>query len=276
MKWGDASRLLSFYQGWLDDLFPKAKFLDALAMVEKAGHNKQLQRMRVEWINEGKPKASVVDDGADLQVTEDDQLNGDAPPRQSERIAPIFEKAASGGPETPDLDDLFGEEDIYGATPVGARKKSAAIERGGEPDDDELDALLAETEANGLTRPSKGAYQSIFGGGKPGAGAPPMRVAEEHDDLDALLAEAEAEQPTRQDSAVIMAQRTEKAPKAQAPEAPARNEDDDDGDLDALMAEAEASTVPAKPSGSGMAAAKQTDPGFDDEEEAMAEMDGLW
>lgn len=245
-------------------------------MVEKAGHNKQLQRMRVDWINEGKPRASVVDDGADVQATEDDQQNGDAPPRQSERIAPIFDKTASGRPKTPDLDDLFGEDDVYRATPVDTRK-TGATETGGEPDDDELDALMAETEASGPARPTKpssGVYQSIFGGGKPRAAVPPTRVEEEDDDMDALLAEAEAEQSSRQKPAAVVTKRTETAPKAQAPGATARDGDEDEDDLDALMAEAEAQNAPAKPSGT--AAAKQTEAGFEDEEEAMAEMDGLW
>ncbi|GJC97019.1 chromosome segregation in meiosis protein 3 [Colletotrichum higginsianum] len=55
-EFSDAARLLTFYQLWLDDLFPKAKFLDALAMVEKAGHKKQIALKRMDWINEGKPK----------------------------------------------------------------------------------------------------------------------------------------------------------------------------------------------------------------------------
>ena len=54
------ARLLSFYQLWLDDLFPKAKFLDALVMIERAGHKKTMHTMRTEWINEGKPGASAA------------------------------------------------------------------------------------------------------------------------------------------------------------------------------------------------------------------------
>ena len=44
------------YQLWLDDLYPRAKFADGLAMIEKLGHTKRLQVMRREWINEGKSK----------------------------------------------------------------------------------------------------------------------------------------------------------------------------------------------------------------------------
>ncbi|KAF7585266.1 chromosome segregation in meiosis- protein [Aspergillus hancockii] len=56
-EFSDAARLLNFYQLWLDDLFPRAKFADGLAIIEKLGHHKRLQIMRREWIEEEKPKA---------------------------------------------------------------------------------------------------------------------------------------------------------------------------------------------------------------------------
>ncbi|TQB68017.1 chromosome segregation in meiosis- protein [Monascus purpureus] len=55
-EFSDAARLLNFYQLWLDDLFPRAKFSDGLAIIEKLGHSKRLQTMRREWIDEEKPK----------------------------------------------------------------------------------------------------------------------------------------------------------------------------------------------------------------------------
>lgn len=225
---------MSFYQEWLDDLFPKAKFLDALAMVEKAGHNKMMQKMRVDWINEGRPKSTVTADGGD-----DDEPAGEqqqetevpAPP-QADRIAPIFERIANGArPSTPPADDPF-EDDIYGATPVGARKNGGrAAGAGDEPDQDELDALMADMEQgpSAPARPSGGPTKSIFGDGKPKA----------------------PEKPT-----------------------PAEAEDDD---LDALMAEAEAEQAPPRPSVANTSSSKAAPPDFDDDEEAaMAEMDGLW
>jgi replication fork protection complex subunit Csm3/Swi3 len=225
---------LSFYQEWLDDLFPKAKFLDALAMVEKAGHNKMMQKMRVDWINEGRPKSSVVADGGDddepAAPGEQQESNEATAPRQADRIAPIFEKTASGPrPSTPPLEDLF-EDDIYGATPIGARKNGRAAETGGEPDQDDLDALMAEMEqeSSAPSRPTGGAAKSIFGDGKP----------------------KPAEKP--------------------------RPAEPDDDDLDALMAEAEAEQGPTRPAGAGAPSAKAAPADFNDEEEAMAEMDGLW
>ena len=50
------TRLLNLYQLWLDELYPRAKFADGLAIIEKLGHTKRMQTMRREWINEGKPR----------------------------------------------------------------------------------------------------------------------------------------------------------------------------------------------------------------------------
>ncbi|KAH0541489.1 hypothetical protein FGG08_004030 [Glutinoglossum americanum] len=49
-EYSDAARILSLYQLWLDDLYPKAKFADALTIVEKLGHSKRMQVMRKGWI----------------------------------------------------------------------------------------------------------------------------------------------------------------------------------------------------------------------------------
>lgn len=222
---------MSFYQEWLDDLFPKAKFLDALAMVEKAGHNKMMQKMRADWINEGRPKSNVTADGGDDdEPAGEQQQDSEAPEApQADRIAPIFERTASGArPSTPPLEDPF--EDIYGATPTGGRKSGRAAGAGGEPDQDELDALMAEMEQEPSVpaRPTGGATKSIFGDGKPKAAEKPKPAEPDDDDLDALMAEAEAEQG------------------------------------------------PTRPPGAGASSSKAAPAEFDDEEEAMAEMDGLW
>lgn len=202
-------------------------------MVEKAGHHKAMQKMRVDWIDEGRPKSTVVADGGDGDEPAGEQQEPEeaTEPRQAERIAPIFERTASGArPSTPPVDDLFGD-DIYGATPIGARNSSRRAETGGEPDQDELDALMAEMdqEPSVPLRPTGGAVKSIFGDGKPKA----------------------AERPRPADP-------------------------DDDDDLDALMAEAEAEQGPARPAQTNAPSSKAAPMDFNDEEEAMAEMDGLW
>ncbi|KAJ4386085.1 chromosome segregation in meiosis- protein [Gnomoniopsis smithogilvyi] len=269
-EWGDASRLLSFYQDWLDDLFPKAKFIDALAMVEKAGHNKNLQKMRAEWINEGRPKTAIIDEGGDAEIPEQTE---DLSHKQAERIAPIFEKAASGRQRTPELNDLFGDDDnIYNATPIGKqRTDSAAAGDRDEPDQDELDALMAMEETSKpseSTRPSGDAVTSLFGDGKPKAAPRTQPQPDEFDELDALIAEAENE-PSRD------------MPNPSAAKSmghPAKGEgvaDGDGDDLDALMAEAETHSGSDKQATTA-SLSKDIQPQFDDDEEAMAEMDGLW
>ncbi|CZR62924.1 related to CSM3 Protein required for accurate chromosome segregation during meiosis [Phialocephala subalpina] len=160
-EYSDAARLLSFYQLWLDDLFPKARFLDALAMVEKMGHKKRMQMMRMEWINEGKPKPDNDDlfDEPTLPARENGEREKDVP------LAPIFEKRASERPKTPEANaDVDVEmDDLYNATPRAARKQPAEVTASqngtsifgnattapaveDEPFDDDLDALLAEEE----------------------------------------------------------------------------------------------------------------------------------
>lgn len=232
-----------------------------------------MHKVRVDWINEGKPKTSVVEDGEDVAMGEETAQRTDAAPKQASRIAPIFETAASVvRPQTPEADDLFGDEDdIYNATPVGARKAPAAAETAGKLDEDELDALMAESEGatRGPTissRSGAGATGSIFGDGRPKSTAP-ARI-EDEDDLDALMAEAEAAQAPGQAKPSLEAGK-------------ANSGGDEDDDLDALIAEAEAQSAPnSRPPETtkvgNSSAAKPSDANFDDEEEAMAEMEGLW
>lgn len=46
------------YQLWLDALYPRAKFGDGLAIIEKLGHTKRMQLLRRDWINESKVQAT--------------------------------------------------------------------------------------------------------------------------------------------------------------------------------------------------------------------------
>lgn len=239
-------------------------------MVEKAGHNKQLQRMRAGWIDEGRPKTAIIDEGGDADVTEQPE---DSTHKQGERIAPIFERAGSSREKTLGLDDLFGDnDDIYNATPIGGRRSHlAAIGLGDEPDEDELDALMAMEGSNRTsesTKPSGAPVTSIFGDGKPKAAPRAQPQPDEFDELDVLIAEAEDE-PSRQMPNPTATKTTEQPAKGGG------TANDDEDDLDALMAEAETHTATEKPA-SSESATKATQPQFDDDEEAMAEMDGLW
>ncbi|KAM7193350.1 Replication Fork Protection Component Swi3 domain containing protein [Rhypophila sp. PSN 637] len=339
-EFSDASRLLSFYQQWLDDLFPKATFLDALAMVEKVGHKTLVKNARLKWIDESKPKPAMSLDDDEDPFNEDSSV-----PRQASRIAPIFEKSKSAAPDHPGDDDLFGDDDIYSASPRRNVQPPTAGSGGGDvPDDDDLDALMAEAEAEGngttqakvTTRTTIPNFGSIFGGGS-GTSAPPKAVSRQgpsaepdEDEMDALLEEAEAQSapaPSRPENSGPLEGIFRGGPKPNAPRPPVVSDDDDD--LDALMAEAEAQAAPpaaskptattvpstsseggdkevekpkpttsqeyddddldafiaeaegldsggSKPPVSKENGAKKMDDSFADDEEAMAEMEGLW
>ncbi|KAK3898288.1 replication fork protection component Swi3-domain-containing protein [Staphylotrichum tortipilum] len=234
-EFSDAARLLSFYQEWLDDLFPKATFLDALAMVEKTGHKAAMRKAREQWIDEGKPKPPGADDDDD----EDYRIHqGTAGPS---RVAPVFEAAARAAAErakTPAGDDLFGDEDIYDATPrrsAGGTGPAAQLVDNGVPDEGDLDALMAEAELGSQPRGTASASaprDSIFGNGARNTAASRPAGEPDDDDLDALMAEAET-----QEAGTGATAQSEKDKKA------------------------------ASPAQGG---------GFEDDEEAMAELDGLW
>lgn len=283
-QFSDAARLLSFYQEWLDDLFPKANFLDALAMVEKAGHKGTMRIARQQWIDESKPKAAAAEDDEDYRIHQ-----GRSGPQQADRVAPIFENAAKSAGErakTPSADDLFGDDDIYGATPrrnTDSTAPSRQLADNGIPDEDDLDALMAEAEAESgaaqrtTSGPSSAPFESIFGNG--GRGTEP-----DDDELDALMAEAEAEVssgPARPSQPASMSIFGDGKSKQQT----TSSRGDEGDDLDALMAEAEAEAeagAAARPLNDTKAApSAQADTGppaidFDDDEQAMAEMEGLW
>ncbi|KAH6688955.1 replication fork protection component Swi3 [Plectosphaerella plurivora] len=213
-EFSDAARLLSFYQYWLDDLFPKAKFLDALAMVEKAGHKRVLTSKRAAWIDEGKPRSSVMADDEDIPSEMEAEASaasavpaGDARPKTP---VPATTTTTTVADDVPDDDD-----DIYGATPIRTKPVSVPIRSAMEPDDDDdLDALMAEAEADSRRAPIQN--------GKPG---PSNAPEEDDDDLDALMAEADADMQRNSNGA-----QSKTAEKASAPQ-------DDFADDEAAMAE---------------------------------------
>jgi replication fork protection complex subunit Csm3/Swi3 len=140
-------------------------------MVEKMGHKKRMQMMRMEWINEGKPRSSVHEDSLfnepALPAREKGEQEKTAP-----KIAPIFEKRASERPRTPIPDtDVDMVDDIYDATPRPRRPQSA------EEPASQIDSLFGGTS-----------QQSIFGSAK--------TIVEEgpdEDELDALMGEFDEE-----------------------------------------------------------------------------------
>ncbi|CAK7226366.1 Antiviral helicase ski2 [Sporothrix curviconia] len=179
-EFSDASRLLSMYQLWLDDLFPKARFADALAMVEKEGHKTGMHKMRMEWINESKPRD--IDDG-ELDDTAIPQANKELGEPQRQQQQPQMHAPNTDGSGLDSIpDDLF-DDDLYDATPApptqASRTQSAGnVDADQVPDESELDALLA---------------MAMEVHGPEDYGPPPIPVPEDDfDDLEALMAEAEA------------------------------------------------------------------------------------
>jgi len=246
-------------------------------MIEKIGHKTVMRNQRLQWIDEGRPKSKVDEDN------EDQERPPSLIPKESSRIAPIFEKTAQARASTPTNDDLFGDEDIYGATPRASIPSKPA---GDIPDDDDIEALMAEADA--ASGPSAPPFRSIFGGGLPKKPTQSAFEPDEEDDLEALMAEAEAQPtvsnpPASSTAGGIIG--------GGAPKKPAQSafEPDHDEDLEAIMAEVEANARPvqSKPAqapesagGSGKETSKQKptpaeDTEYDDDLDAlMAEVDG--
>ncbi|KAI5199176.1 hypothetical protein AUEXF2481DRAFT_42575 [Aureobasidium subglaciale EXF-2481] len=173
-EFSDMARLLNTYQLWLDDLFPKAKFMDGVSMIEKLGHKKRMQMMRKEWIQESKPKPSRDEEEDDFVVPNEDAAvesnNGptaeeSASNNNSRQEAQSNARAQGGnrqnpfGEEEPDedeLDALLAEGENAPATTSKQHNTQPAEEQ--EPDEDEMDALMAEDALN------DSAPRSLFGG----------------------------------------------------------------------------------------------------------------
>lgn len=200
----------------------------------------------MDWINEAKPRPM---DGDKPKPTSAD---ADASAREPTRIAPIFEKRPGLVPAG-ERDDPFDEDlgDLYNATPEPERRAEGGGV-GGEPDDEDLDALMAEAEAEVRPGPPQP---------RPGASDPASTAASKSlfgSGATSLFGSGKAAAPSASGGG------------GGGPE-------DDDDDLDALMAEAQLHSKPEnKPAATGGQAPAPAGAGFADDEEAMAELDGLW
>ncbi|KAM0242189.1 hypothetical protein ACHAP5_007345 [Fusarium lateritium] len=197
-EFSDASRLLSFYQLWLDDLFPKAKFLDALAMVEKAGHKKRVAIARSDYINESKPKDANADE-------EEDDLFGDNIATRPSNQEPTRPTIGPTRAKTPEQDaGVPDDDDLYDATPRHSRPIVPIHNE--VPEEDDLEALIAEAEGQDAA---------------PKANTQPTQAEPDEDDLDALMAEAEIRDNTTK--------------KGEAPKESSKNNDSFDDDEAAMQ-----------------------------------------
>lgn len=188
--------------------------------------------MRMEWINEGKPGYSRETHTTERDVDRDENGktvdvvktgdtrttggNGDAAPRPAQNQQLVSKSEDSEALFFPDFKEP-GEDDDDAA-----------------PEDDELDALLAEQDTSHVSRPKPGEPQSEgeddldallaeqdANSNQPNSNTNKDAIPDEDDDLDALLAEHDASN-----------RRTEGV-KAQEQAA------EDEDDLDALLAERE-------------------------------------
>jgi replication fork protection complex subunit Csm3/Swi3 len=177
------------------------------------------------------------------------------------------------------MDDLFGDDDIYNATPLrntGSTAPSRQAVDNDIPDDDDLDALIAEAETGPGARTQQSIpSRSIFGNGSGSMQSGPTGEPDD-DEIDALMAEAEANtapaRPSQPMGGSIFGDGKAKQPVTSGA--------DEEDDLDALMAEAETASVERPQKEGSKATSGGADTGqlasFEDDEEAMAEMDGLW
>jgi replication fork protection complex subunit Csm3/Swi3 len=161
-EFSDMSRLLNMYQLWLDDLYPRAKFRDALVMVEKLGHSKRMQITRKAWLDGTKPYRR----DASPERVGDVEMSGALPESQAGKHAP--------GNESP----IFTAADAQTSTGAGIRPSDT-------PDEDELDALLAEQDS----------AAPDLSTGKEQRKRIPFEEDSDEDELDALLGEQLADGP---------------------------------------------------------------------------------
>lgn len=277
-EFSDVGKMLEMYQIWLNNLYPKNKFLDAAATVERLGHKSRVVVARKGWIDAGRyPK----EDGKDVERVGSGErdifadptllpretgglMQQDAATFTGTRELAERQKAACGtkqgdAPDDLDLDDLFDTQDHSGPLRTGAPLAAPAAQKsifGGNdiPSDDDLDALMAEQEMNSVPAYTKPANrfdkwrtkskstvgQRVYNGH---AAAEPDIAYEDgmpdEDDLDALMAEADMNSQRK------TAPKSMFSPQSSQPAQGTQHEDTDD--LDALLAEPVESNGVKKP-----------------------------
>ena len=151
-QFSDVARLLNVYQFWLDDLYPRAKFADGLAMIEKLGHKKRLQITRKEWINEGKLKDRFNDAELASKIPERYQpFSSSAQQPASRDDTERTPTSAVHGWNDNDLNlqqKSARESNKRQSRVVSADSLFVSDDEAGNdaPPEDDLDALLAEDE----------------------------------------------------------------------------------------------------------------------------------
>ncbi|KAL8671779.1 MAG: hypothetical protein Q9168_003726 [Polycauliona sp. 1 TL-2023] len=141
-EYRDLARLLNVYQLWLDDLYPRAKFADGLAMIEKLGHKKRIQIMRREWIHEGKPQEKYMDATKEL----DGAMHPESGTRDRANAGDTSEVVQTS--EKQPTPDSHTQNFVGGGSTESGNEETLFLpndELDDEPPEDDLEAWLAET-----------------------------------------------------------------------------------------------------------------------------------
>ncbi|KAI9751958.1 MAG: chromosome segregation in meiosis- protein [Lichina confinis] len=267
-EFSDVARMLAMYQLWLDDLFPKAKFADGLSIIEKLGHSRHMQVMRKQWIDDAKMGITTGSQPED-ESQPDHVPETQAVPERQRSVQGVSGSQRQRTPPPPPVE----EEDIYSATPGAqrvAKQNSAVVVAQDHPeptaldrssaanndddddeDDDELDALFQAANHDKTNLSQRPLPQRDAPPANPVLDPTDKSHADDDyvdDDLDALL--AEHEQPAAQEDSAAHTQR------------PSR--DNPEEEASSLSAQPKSSRPPVD------------EPTFDDDMEALNELDVAW
>lgn len=162
LQFSDAARLLNFYQLWLDDLFPRAKFADGLSMIEKLGHSKRLQTMRRTWIDEEKPGVTETFENTLPERSQNARQPSTEIPRTGLNGLDTDAEKLHLGESNPSASRTGMDQGLFMSDDEGGQQEA---DKSGPVDDDlddDLDILLREqdggnpTTNNHLARPEPG------------------------------------------------------------------------------------------------------------------------
>ncbi|KAL1990737.1 hypothetical protein VTN49DRAFT_6576 [Thermomyces lanuginosus] len=110
-EFSDLERLLTLYQLWLDDLYPRAKFSDGLAIIEKLGHSKRLQIMRREWIDAEKPRPRETTPVS--TVSPEPRQERQQQQQQQQQELDLFQSLENRTNQNQDRDQGSEDEDLF-------------------------------------------------------------------------------------------------------------------------------------------------------------------
>lgn len=139
--------MLKLYQLWLDDLYPRAKFADGLAMIEKLGHSKRMQFMRKEWISEGKANRAAQAEDLDREAQHvQRRLSESGQIASSSRESEVRKSGEHSAGDTATRIEEGVSKDATGKPVEDSLFISDDDQHGNVGTEDDLDALLAEED----------------------------------------------------------------------------------------------------------------------------------